>query len=172
LKEIIIYVGAFPVALLLLWLAWKRPNRGRLFLRLLASVDAVLSLVFLALPPHRTVSITPTEAILLTSGYHPDTMQQIQKQLRAQVKIFSYGNTAADYQIINSLSEIKQDYPQVKRLHVLGNGLDEAALKGSDSLNLVPHLNALPTRHYGPGLAETFNNGRKTYYNRALSSKN
>jgi len=161
LKEIIIYVGAFLIALLLLWLAWKRPNRGRLFLRLLASIGAVLSLVFLALPPHRTVSVTPTEAILLTSGYHPDTLQQIQKQLRVQAKIFSYGNTATDYQIINSISEIKQGYPQVKRLHVLGNGLDEVDLKELDSLNLVPHLNALPTGIIGLDWPKHLTKGEK-----------
>jgi hypothetical protein len=144
LKDILIFAGAFLILIPLLWLAWRRSNRRYLFLRILANSGAVLSLVFLARPPYRIIRVAATEAILLTPGFQIDTLQKIQKQLQTKPQVFHYG-TAADYKSVTSLAELQQNYPRVKRLRVLGFGLEEADLKSQEPIRLVPHLNALPT---------------------------
>ncbi|PSR55860.1 hypothetical protein AHMF7605_21330 [Adhaeribacter arboris] len=144
MKDILIFAGAILLLVPLLGLAWKRPNRRFLFFRILANAGAVLSLFFIARPAYRTLRVNATEAILLTPGYPLDSLKKILKEFRRKPPIFSYDTAATGYQSITNVAEIRQHYPRVKRLHVLGYGLDEIDLKPQDSIRLVPHLNAFP----------------------------
>ncbi|CAA9232819.1 MAG: hypothetical protein AVDCRST_MAG95-1068 [uncultured Adhaeribacter sp.] len=137
------YFGAFLLIILLLWLAWQRPDRRRLLIRMLATAGAVFSLAFMARPPSRFVTFTDTEAILLTAGYRPDTLRKVRQQLPKQTIILSI-NAGAVYPAVTSVAAIHRNYPHLKTLHVLGYGLDEINLKQLHSLRIKPHLNALP----------------------------
>ncbi len=144
MEESILYTTVLLVTLLLLWLAWKRPDRRLRLLRLVTSAGALLSLLFMALPPHLTRPVTRTEAILLTPGYHPDTLQKLRNKVGDATKIFDYTSGPTRYTAVTSVAVITQDFPRVNRLHVLGYGLQENDLQQLRSIQIIPHLNTLP----------------------------
>lgn len=135
---------AIPVVLLLLWLAWRRPNRRRLAWRLLASTLAGISLVLLLFPPSYQRALDPGAAILLTEGYQADSLEALLKKLEPQPQVYTYQTTARRAEPITDLYTFRQEHPQVQTVHVLGHGLEEAQLQALDDIHLIPHLAAPP----------------------------
>ncbi|WP_108210098.1 hypothetical protein [Pontibacter mucosus] len=139
---------AIPVVLLLLWLAWRRPNRQRLTWRLLASAVAGLSLVLLMFPPAMKQANSPGTAILLTEGYEADTLSALLQKLKAKPQIYTYKTAADKGETINSLVELHQRQPGLQTVHLLGYGLQEEELKQVKHLQLQPHLTPAPAGVY------------------------
>lgn len=143
-----------PLYLLLLlalllgaWLTWaavRRPDRRRLAGRILASGLAVAALVLLLRPPQLTRSYSATEAVLLTQGYVPDSIQALLHRLQPKPQVFRFGVTGGSAAEITDFAAFRQEHPRVHTLHVLGYGLPAEELAALDSLHLVPHLSSLP----------------------------
>lgn len=135
---------AIPIILVLLWLAWRRPNRQRLGWRLVASMVAGISLVLLVFPPVTQQAINPSAAILLTEGYNPDTLKALQQQ-KAKLQVYTYQAASnVDGIPLNTLLQLRQYQPGLQTLHVLGYGLPAQELEQLEGLSLQTHLTELP----------------------------
>ncbi|WP_246000967.1 hypothetical protein [Pontibacter diazotrophicus] len=135
---------AIPVLLLLLWLAWRRPNRQRLVWRLLASVVAGISLMLLVFPPTTQQAISPSTAILLTEGYSADTLQQLLQRSDAEPQVYAYGTMADDATPVGSLHRLRQEQPGLRQVHLLGYGLKKEELQPLKDVQVQLHLSTTP----------------------------
>jgi hypothetical protein len=134
------------LALGLLVAAWRRPDRRRLALRLLASLAAPLALWLTARPPLRQLPAAQAEAIVLTPGYQPDTLRQLLRRLGPGTPVWSYHTTPpARARRLGSLLALAEQRPALRRLHLLGEGLAAAELPALGPLAVV--------RHGGPAFA-------------------
>ncbi|MEJ8758380.1 hypothetical protein WG947_15310 [Pontibacter sp. H259] len=133
------------VVLLLLWLAWRRPNRQRLAWRLLASIVAGISFVLIVFPPTIKQSVNLSAAILLTEGYNTDTLDKLLRQQEAKPIVYTLGTDADNAIPLTNLFTLRQKQEGLQTLHLLGYGLEEQQLKALDSIRLIPHLSELPT---------------------------
>ncbi|TPE45429.1 hypothetical protein [Pontibacter mangrovi] len=136
---------SLPLVLLLLWLAWRRPNRQRLAWRLLASAVAAISLVLLVFPPTFRQAVSPGTAMLLTDGFSTDTLDALLQRTKAKPTIYTYNVSSGEGEKISSLAELQQRQPALQRLHLLGYGLAEAELEQLQRLQVLPHLSPGPT---------------------------
>jgi len=135
---------ASVVVLLLLWLAWRRPNRQRLAVRLLASLLAGISLALLIFPPATKQAISPSTAILLTQGYNADTLRHLLRQAAAAPQVYSYNTAAANAVPVQSLSTLRQEQPGLAKIYLLGHGLHQEELQALQGLQIQPRLSAAP----------------------------
>ncbi|UOQ73582.1 hypothetical protein [Hymenobacter cellulosilyticus] len=120
--------------------ALRRSNRQRLFLRLLAGWLAVLGLWATAYPPRHSVRGASLEAVVLTPGYQPDTLRRVVRLLGPATKVWRLGfASASDTPSLHSLLLLREQYPGLRRLHVLGQGLPLEELPNLGSLRLVQH---------------------------------
>lgn len=128
------------LALGLLVAAWRRPDRRRLALRLLASLAAPLALWLAASPPLRQLPAAQAEAIVLTPGYHPDTLRQLLRRLGPGTPVWSYHTAPpARARPLGSLLALAEQRPALRRLHLLGEGLAAAELPALGPLAVVRH---------------------------------
>lgn len=128
------------LALGLLVAAWRRPDRRRLVLRLLASGLAPLALWYTAHPPLRAVPAARAEAIVLTAGYQPDTLRQLLRRLGAGTPVWAYGTRPpARTKALGSLLKLTEQQPALRRVHVLGEGIPVAELPLLGRLAVLPH---------------------------------
>ena len=129
--------------------AWRRANRQRLVLRLVAGWVAAAALWLIAYPPTRTLSGSRQQAILLMPGYQPDSLQSLLRQLGPGTRLWRYGSSLAaadpDTPTLHSLVALREQLPYLRQLHVLGRGLPSDAQSVADSLRLI--------RHRAPALA-------------------
>lgn len=136
---------AIPVVLLLLWLAWRRPNRQRLPWRLLASAVAGISLVLLVFPPVTKQAINPSTAILLTEGYDADSLEALLQEQEAKPQVYRYKTAAEDgAETLASLHNLRQKQPGLQTVHLLGHGLEEQELQQLQNLQIQLHLTKNP----------------------------
>ena len=125
-------------------LAWRRPSIRQRALRMLAGALAAAALWFIAFPPARQLPATRAEAILLTEGYAPDTLQQLLRQLGAGTPVWTYGNAKSTAQAhpLASLLTLAEQRPALHRLHILGHGLPGADLPMLDPIAVRQHPNS------------------------------
>ena len=133
----------------LLALAWRRPRRRQRGPRALATAVAVAALWLVAFPPRRAAPVRAGEALLLTPGYHPDTLRQLRRELGATAPVWAYGDSAllatagrAGARALPSLLTLVEQQPALRRLHVLGQGLPEAELPLLAAVPLLAHAGA------------------------------
>ena len=140
-------------------LAWRRPDRQRRLLRVLAGGGAVAALWFTAYPPSRRLPAARGEAILLTQGYQPDTLRELLRQLGPGTPVWHYGLAAAPAKArpLASLLSLAEQRPALRWLHVLGQGLPAADL---------PQLGRLAVKTYSP---PAFYGFRAAQWNRRLA---
>mgnify|MGYP005751645145 CR=1 FL=1 len=131
-------------ALLLGWLAWRRPDRRRLVWRLLASVVAGTSLVLLLFPPTYKRALDPSTAILLTKGYETDSLDALLQKLKPMPLVYTYQAEAPKSTAIPDMYTFREEHPQIRTVHVLGYGLGEQELQAMQDVKLVPHLSGMP----------------------------
>ena len=122
----------------LLLVAWRRP--GRRVPRLLAGLLAPLALWYTAYPPLRAVPAARAEAIVLTSGYQPDTLRHLLRRLGRGTPVWAYGTPPpARAKVLGSLLSLAEQRPTLRRVHLLGQGLPAAELPLLGPLIVVPH---------------------------------
>ncbi|WP_210462194.1 hypothetical protein [Rufibacter roseolus] len=126
------------------WLAVRRPDRRRLFWRLLATWGVVACLVLLLAPPKITRTYNASEAILLTESYQTDTLNALLKRLRPKPQVYAFGVTVEKARQVTDLASFRRQHPSVRTLHVLGYGLPAEELAMLYSLRLISHLSILP----------------------------
>ncbi|QCR23897.1 hypothetical protein [Pontibacter sp. SGAir0037] len=137
------------VILLLIWLAWRRPNRRHLIWRVAASIVAGASLVCLLFPPTYQKAIDPATAILLTENYNQDTLNTLVEHTNASPLLFSYKAKASRGATpVPDLYTLRQQQPGLQTIHLLGQGLETQQLEALKGLQLVPHLNTAPAGIY------------------------
>jgi hypothetical protein len=142
-----IYI-VITLALLLGFILYKeigRKNKSNLSFRIAASVFAILSLLFIALPIsfNRTISTDNSNiAILLTEGYHQDSLDKWKS-----VSLFSTDIeiTKKDkkVQYIPDIDYFLASRPDYQTLHILGYGLESNEIKSLKTKNLIFHPSAL-----------------------------
>jgi hypothetical protein len=130
-------------ALLLSFLFWKeiaRENKLRFVWRLLASALCVVSLLCMALPFANKITVNADErsmeAVLLTEGFHQDSLTNFLKEKKLPV----YTTNAGLYQsahIITSLDFFSAQHKNV--IHIFGNGLNKDELKLLDQTPVLFH---------------------------------
>ncbi|HLK98908.1 MAG TPA: hypothetical protein VK364_14150, partial [Hymenobacter sp.] len=123
--------------------AWRRPNRRHRLARLVASLVAVAALWLTAYPPQRATQVPRNEAILLTAGYQPDSLTALLRRLGPATRLWHYAPNSAfpppDTPTIARLGALREQYPALERVHLLGYGLPAAALPELGPLRLVWH---------------------------------
>jgi len=128
------------LALLLAWAALRRTDRRWLALRLLAGLAAPLALWFTAYPPLRAVPAARAEAIVLTSGYQPDSLRHLLRSLGAGTPVWAYGTLPPPHaRRLGSLLALAEQRPALRRLHLLGQGLPAAELPALGAVPVVAH---------------------------------
>ncbi|WP_400192595.1 hypothetical protein [Hymenobacter sp. B81] len=118
------------LTLLLLGQVWRRPNQQRRPARLAASVLAVAALGCLLLPPQRDKTPAATDSLLLlTEGVPADSLRYWQRRL-GSVPRYRFAPPSANRApgTISSLAELNRRFPQLRQLHVLGQGVPAADL--------------------------------------------
>lgn len=149
-----IYYGLLAFCLLLglglMALAWRRPRTRQRPARLLAGAVAAGALWLVVFPPPRPLPATRAEAILLTSGYLPDTLRQLRHRLGAGTPVWAYGKLKipAGAQPLTSLLTLAEQQPALQNLHVLGDGLPAAELPLLSPLAIRLHPGA-PVAGFG-----------------------
>ena len=144
----VLYVGLLLGCLLrgagLLALAWRRPRRRQRGLRMLAGALAAASLWLSAAPPIRHLPASPSEAIVLTPGYSPDSLRRLLSALGPGTAVWAYDSAAAPAfaKPLPSLLTLAEHRPALHRVHVLGRGLTAADLPQLGLISILPHEDA------------------------------
>ncbi|UOQ75600.1 hypothetical protein MUN84_12985 [Hymenobacter sp. 5516J-16] len=121
--------------------AWRRADRRRRVLRIGAGLLAVAGLWLAAYPPVRTQQHPATQAaILLTDSYSPDTLRQLLRRLAPGTPVWRYAATAPDTPTLGNLLALRQRLPQLRAVHVLGQGLPAADVSALQGLQVVSYL--------------------------------
>lgn len=125
--EYSIIITCLLLAAFLVFKEIRRSNKARLVWRIVASVLAAVSLIFLAIPVHynATKNIDGNEAVLLTDGYNKDS-----------VDIFLKQNKNA---VIYTKDQYEQQADATSTLHVFGYGLSEDEWQTMPASNIVFH---------------------------------
>jgi hypothetical protein len=128
------------LAVFTVWKEYTRDNKLRAIWRIMASLLAVAALACIALPVKYKGTVSQTgknEAMLLTDGFSRDSLNNYKTDslYTAEAAIKNeYPKTK-----LVTLDELKWVTPGIKRLHVLGYGLNAAGLKQLDSIPIVFH---------------------------------
>ncbi|WP_035561724.1 hypothetical protein [Hymenobacter sp. IS2118] len=123
-------------------LAWRRQRQR--WARMAAGALAATALWLLAFPPMRQLPAARAQAIVLTEGYHPDTLRQLVRQLGAGTPLWYFGPGKAPAQArpLASLLTLTEQRPALKRLHLVGRGVAAADLPALGSLAVQWHAAA------------------------------
>lgn len=118
---------------LLSWLEFRRLDRRRLTLRLLASATAIAGLLGLALRPERSRQVEAERAVLATDGASDAFASHLADSLGA-ARVLRLGDSVPDAGVL------RRRFPGVTELVIAGWGLGEADLDRLDgiALSFVP----------------------------------
>ncbi len=122
-------------------MAWRRTRKRQRGARVVAGAVAAAALWLLAFPPLRPRPAARAEAILLTDGYQPDTLQQLLQRLGANTPLWYHGSMPAPAQArpLASLLTLTEQRPALRRLHVVGYGLPSAELAALGNVAVQAH---------------------------------
>lgn len=128
------------------WLLWKsihRESRRWLGVRIVLLSVAMLSLLLVGIQPARFVETSPDMAILVTDNPTKSSLDSLQKEY-PQTAIFQLGNRETANIYIPDLSYLSRNYPDIRRLFIIGNGLNHSDLKVLENYEAHLFLNPLP----------------------------
>ncbi len=125
--EYSIVIACLLLAAFLVFKEMRRSNKARLVWRIVASVLAAVSLIFLAIPVHynATKNIAGNQAVLLTDGYNKDSVDVFLKQNKNAV--------------VYTKDKYEQQADFISTLHVFGSGLSEDEWQTAPASNIVFH---------------------------------
>ena len=112
-------------------LAFRRPNRQRLALRLALSGIAVASLVLMAWQPRWQTVPKPVEAILLTPGAQPTQVARLADSLTAPRFFTLPGvpSTRFGAEVVPDAGFLARNHAEIATFHIVGEGLPGYALE-------------------------------------------
>ncbi|MEN0004163.1 MAG: hypothetical protein AAF798_08470 [Bacteroidota bacterium] len=122
------------VWLLLLFLAFRRPNKRFLWIRIPVVTLAMICLLALVLQPQRPQTQTATHLVILTENAKTEALDSLRVH---------YPNIALRQWPLQSVAPATLP-SAVTDVHLLGDGLPEAQLQALDTYRLHFHLNPLP----------------------------
>ncbi|MGN6355661.1 MAG: hypothetical protein ACTHLB_19910 [Parafilimonas sp.] len=125
--EYSIIIACLLLAVFLVFKEIRKSNKAYLVWRIVASVLAAVSLIFLAIPVHynATKNIDGNEAVLLTHGYIKDSVDFFLKQNKNAV--------------VYTKDQYEQQADAISKLHVFGYGLSEDEWQTMPASNIVFH---------------------------------
>ncbi|MDQ3683810.1 MAG: hypothetical protein M3352_12180, partial [Bacteroidota bacterium] len=127
---------SFLLLVFLLLKEIRRQNKGKLLLRIVASVVAIISLACIALPInyHKTKTIdSKNEAILLTEGFSKDSLERFLNLRKKNIPVFTLDESLVSAKKYNaSLATDPGIFSKndISALHVFGYGLEKQDLEG------------------------------------------
>jgi len=139
----------------------RRPNRRQLPFRLAATCLAALSLFALLVRPSKTIDVNFADAVLLTDGASLEQATafidsaKIPRVFALNLAFKSSNNrpSSLNFTSIPDAAFLRRRFPDVRTLHVFGNGLAAHDLADLNGVKLHLHLNELPDGvHYAPAL--------------------
>ncbi len=137
----IVAIVCLVLLTLSVWKEVQRVSKANLALRIIAVVIAVAALVCIALPlTYQTGQAVSEkhEAVLLTGGFSADSLKKY-----PDVPVFTASSSIKKEDptvvLLNSLSEVRSDHPEITGVHVLGYGLDEEELKALGGMPVAFH---------------------------------
>ncbi|GGG44946.1 hypothetical protein GCM10011378_21530 [Hymenobacter glacieicola] len=105
-----------------------------------AGLLAVAGLWLAAYPPVRTQQHPATQAaILLTDSYSADTLRYLLRRLGPGTPVWRYAAAAPDTPTLGSVSALRQRLPQLRAVHVVGQGLPATDVPALHGLRVVSH---------------------------------
>jgi len=122
---------------------WKRRNRKRLLIRLLASVFAIVSLLSLSHRSKETINIgSNSKIILLTDGFSRDSINNLlsDKNVLLFTTNLSIAKSLPDIKIkfIADLNKFSSEHKN-DTIHVFGNGFENEELNSLDQSPFIFH---------------------------------
>lgn len=137
-------VFALLLLIFMLYKEYKRPEQQRLIFRLIASIVAVISFLLLIVPIHYQVSQTvkPDEISFLTNSTNPDSVTQKSKLFTSDSSVLKVLGKKVNF--IADLDYYLASHPEVKTIHLYGEGLDLLALERLKPRQIVYHKPPLP----------------------------
>lgn len=127
----------------LLYKEIRRPNKARLFWRVLASIIAVSCFALLAIPIKYNSSLkqNTNEITLITGGAHPDSTPKV-----AGIKytLNASGSKSNKLIFIPDLPYFLAAHKDIRKLNIYGNGLPDEELKNLAGYELNFYPSAIP----------------------------
>lgn len=125
----------------------RRADKGRLILRLLASIFMAASFALLIIPI--TYSVTKEEPAheinLLTEGFTLDSISTIKGNKYDLDSTLFPKNKAFKISHIADLTYFLKEHREIKKINIYGYGLDDSQLKGLSDYQISFHPSALPS---------------------------
>ncbi len=137
-------VFALLLLIFMLYKEYKRPEQQGLIFRLIASIVAVTSFLLLIVLIHYQVSQTvkPDEISFLTNSTNPDSVTQKSKLFTSDSSVLKVLGKKVNF--IADLDYYLASHPEVKTIHLYGEGLDLLALERLKPRQIVYHKPPLP----------------------------
>ena len=136
----IIILSALIFLTFLLFKEWKRENSSRLWMRMIGSVIAVISLVLLLVPVKYEVEKKDSinELVILTEGVNLDSLPKNKKIYTVDSSLLQKKLSVKPTHIPD-LAYYLAKHPQVKQVNIYGNGLASADLASIKKLQFTFH---------------------------------
>ena len=139
------------------WFEIRRPNHRQRTWRVLAALIAAAALAALGLRPawpgEAGAPPTPEDAALWTPSLAAETRTAVPRDVTAN-RVFALPGTAAkpnDALTIPDVAFVRREYPQVKSLHIFGDGLNDFEADVMRGLRVIFHPSS--TQPPAPGIA-------------------
>ena len=127
--KIIVIIISFVFICFLLFNEWKRKDKSRLFVRLLASLSAVGAFILLILPLKYSVNRQSSthQLHLLTAGFNKDSIPKSLKLFTADNSVMKE-NPSLKVTLIPDLSYFLGIHPEIQQIDGYGFGLNSSEL--------------------------------------------
>lgn len=150
----IIVIASLAAIVFLIWKESARVNKSRLPWRIAASVIAVAGLACLILPiaikVTDTSAMSSREVILLTEGYHPDSIKKFMANNKKEISLYTADpdllktNVAYKPSLVVDPAMLADSLNVSEPLHVFGYGLTTPELKKLNGRTLIFYPSSLP----------------------------
>jgi len=144
-KTIVLIIAAIFICFLL-FKEWKRADKSRLYVRLAASLFAVIALVLLIVPFKYSVNRQNNthQLLLLTAGISEDSIPKSVKLFTADSSVIKE-NPSLKVNYIADLSYFLAQHPEIQQLDIYGYGLNPTELTKLKSYSLNYHPASTPS---------------------------
>lgn len=153
---ICVILAAFAVIL-----EYRRVNKQRLSLRIVASLITIMAMAALTLPVNywTETKTNQNEAILLTTGYNKDSLSNYKNH--PQYTIDSVINAERPIVKRITIDQLHTLIPAIAKVHVFGFGLADYDLMQLDSVPIVYHASPYPFGITSVSWPEKINQGQQ-----------
>lgn len=169
-ETVLILAGSMIMLVILIYTELTRSNPSRKILRILLTIAAIAALTAAGLRPTYYRDAPQQTAILLTANYKTRVLDSI---LNAEPieHIFSFSQQDRETTIIPSTGYLRRQYPDIKRLHILGDGIPSYEMSHVSAYQILLHLNPPPPGINTLNYMSSIDLGEKLILQGTLSSR-